>query len=227
MSSRRPARILLQLRGDADAARVPRQDRPQVQEEDRGNRQVSLRLMKIPCSFFHRSKYPSQTVSLLHVCAVVTFALNTIANSLAVYFRFKHHSQLACGFYFRFKVVLRLSTTFAPVLQHGRIATIVICLHTLRRASTRKLNRFWQNWHLQRWLIVKSKSKMASRPRQRPSTTEKPTMTFSIKPRLICIITKTTVDGASTNIALTIRVAVKCHRQRLFSRDTKWPKAKY
>ena len=123
------------------------------------------------------------------------------------------------------KVVLRLSTTFAPVLQHGRIATIVICLHTLRRASTRKLNRFWQNWHLQRWLIVKSKSKMASRPRQRPSTTEKPTMTFSIKPRLICIITKTTV--ASTNIALTIRVAVKCHRQRLFSRDTKWPKAKY
>ena len=40
------------------------------------------------------------------------------------------------------KVVLRLSTTFAPVLQHGRIATIVICLHTLRRASTRKLNRF-------------------------------------------------------------------------------------
>ena len=23
------------------------------------------------------------------------------------------------------------------------------------------------------------------------------------------------------------RVAVKCHRQRLFSRDTKWPKAKY
>ena len=127
----------------------------------------------------------------------------------------------------RIKVVLRLSTTFAPVLQHGRIATIVICLHTLRRASTRKLNRFWQNWHLQRWLIVKSKSKMASRPRQRPSTTEKPTMTFSIKPRLICIITKTTVDGASTNIALTIRVAVKCHRQRLFSRDTKWPKAKY
>ena len=125
------------------------------------------------------------------------------------------------------KVVLRLSTTFAPVLQHGRIATIVICLHTLRRASTRKLNRFWQNWHLQRWLIVKSKSKMASRPRQRPSTTEKPTMTFSIKPRLICIITKTTVDGASTNMALTIRVAVKCHRQRLFSRDTKWPKAKY
>ena len=123
------------------------------------------------------------------------------------------------------KVVLRLSTTFAPVLQHGRIATIVICLHTLRRASTRKLNRFWQNWHLQRWLIVKSKSKMASRPRQRPSTTEKPTMTFSIKPRLICIITKKTV--ASTNIALTIRVAVKCHRQRLFSRDTKWPKAKY
>ena len=91
-----------------------------------------------------------------------------------------------------FKVVLRLSTTFAPVLQHGRIATIVICLHTLRRASTRKLNRFWQNWHLQRWLIVKSKSKMASRPRQRPSTTEKPTMTFSVKPRLICIITKRT-----------------------------------
>ena len=41
-----------------------------------------------------------------------------------------------------FKVVLRLSTTFAPVLQHVRIATIVICLHTLRRASTRKLNRF-------------------------------------------------------------------------------------
>ena len=40
------------------------------------------------------------------------------------------------------KVVLRLSTTFAPVLQHGRIATIVICLYTLRRASTRKLNRF-------------------------------------------------------------------------------------
>ena len=40
------------------------------------------------------------------------------------------------------KVVLRLSTTFAPVLQHGRIATIVICLHTLRRASTRQLNRF-------------------------------------------------------------------------------------
>ena len=90
------------------------------------------------------------------------------------------------------KVVLRLSTTFAPVLQHGRIATIVICLHTLRRVSTRKLNRFWQNWHLQRWLIVKSKSKMASRPRQRPSTTEKPTMTFSVKPRLICIITKRT-----------------------------------
>ena len=33
---------------------------------------------------------------------------------------------------------------------------------------------------------------MASRPRQRPSTTEKPTMTFSVKPRLICISTKTT-----------------------------------
>ena len=46
------------------------------------------------------------------------------------------HSQI------HFKVVLRLSTTFAPVLQHGRIATIVICLHTLRRARTRKLNRF-------------------------------------------------------------------------------------
>ena len=137
----------------------------------------------------------------------------------------RSHGPLLCAFClcFYFKVVLRLSTTFAPVLLHGRIATIVICLHTLRRASTRKLNRFWQNWHLQRWLIVKSKSKMASRPRQRPSTTEKPTMTFSIKPRLICIITKTTVDGASTNIALTIRVAVKCHRQRLFSRDTKWP----
>ena len=43
---------------------------------------------------------------------------------------------------FIIKVVLRLSTTFAPVLQRGRIATIVICLHTLRRASTRKLNRF-------------------------------------------------------------------------------------
>ena len=138
-----------------------------------------------------------------------------------------HNSFCGWALHVVIKVVLRLSTTFAPVLQHGRIATIAICLHTLRRASTRKLNRFWQNWHLQRWLIVKSKSKMASRPRQRPSTTEKPTMTFSIKPRLICIITKTTVDGASTNIALTIRVAVKCHRQRLFSRDTKWPKAKY
>ena len=39
-----PAQLVVQLRRHADAARVPRQHRPQVQEEDRRHRQVRARL---------------------------------------------------------------------------------------------------------------------------------------------------------------------------------------